>query len=746
MHSRVRQAGLFGLGVAAVGALLSVWLLVLELEESAGLQWLFRLRGPSPPPDEVIVVGLSGASADEFGLSYHLNEWPRSLHADLIDRLVALEAAVIVMDITFENASEPEQDGPLARSIERAGNVILLERVRSEDLALEGPDGPALAVIERRLVPIEMFRDGALATAPFTLPKVPVKTSQFWAFGRADSNIPNIPAVALQAYALPVYEDFAALLAAPQPSLKTQLPMTRSELAQHGGLQAAMRSIKEVFRSNPALSDRLIHDLDRHSASPDDRALLRALIEMYSGTASRYLNYYGPAGSIRTVHMHDVLRSSQESWPESEFAGKVVFVGFSERRQPEQDDDFISVYSERSGLNLSGVEIGATAFANLLTTDSVRPLSMPAHLLAVFVWGVLLTAGLASLATLSAIIAAVIASVAYLTWAWYQFASFNVWLPLVVPLVVQVPLALSAAVLLNYRELNAQRERIQAALGHYVPAKIVAKLAQETFDARADRELVHGTCLVSDAEQFTRLSESLPPVELAELMDDYYRVLRSAAERHGGFVADLSGDSMVATWTQAKPSPQSKRAACLAAFDVLAEVDAFNREHGSRRLPTRIGLDSGEMLLGSIGSAQRYQYRAVGDIVNTASRIQGLNKLLATRILLSDATLKSVDGLITRRLGRFLLLGKTTSLDVYELLDIDPDATARHERLIDMFSDALDKFARRDWSAAQDVFRQVLAGCPEDGPSGYYVDRCNEFATRDDLPEDWAGTIRVAVK
>jgi len=216
-------------------------------------------------------------------------------------------------------------------------------------------------------------------------------------------------------------------------------------------------------------------------------------------------------------------------------------------------------------------------------------------------------------------------------------------------------------------------------------------------------------------------------------------------QQHGGFIADISGDSMVATWAAARPDENLRQQACLAALDMLEQVAAFNASRGAQKLPTGIGLDSGELLLGNVGFAQRLQYRAVGDIVNTASRIQGLNRQLGTHVLLSASALCSLPGFATRKVGEFVLVGKTQAIEVHELLGAGDEAVERSRFLVARFEEALALFARRKWAQARSGFEDLLRTVPSDGPSRFYLGQCDAFAEAA-LPEDWCGTIRMRVK
>lgn len=735
----IRRVACLGFGIGALGVLVSMFPPVLEWEETVGLDWLFSTRGPVRPPDDVVVVAVARESADVFGLSTDLDEWPRSLHADLIDRLSAAGAAVIAFDIIFDNPRESSDDRALAEAVERAGNVILLERVRIE---LQDDADPGGVWWEQRIPPIEPLQTAALATAPFTLPVVPIRVGQFWTFGRAAGDTPNLPAAALHAYALRVDHVLSKLLVDVRPDLATLL--AEPHRGARTNLQDVMRELRGVLSADERLADEVRRRMAREVRDPEDRRLLEALIALYRGGDARYLNYYGPARTIRTIPYHRIL-SDSPSQIEADVAGKVVFVGFSERRQPEQQDAFFSVYSERSGQNISGVEIGATAFANLLDGSSVRPLPLSAHWLIVFAFGLLVAALAVPLPAVAALPATAAAGGLYAAALSWQFEAAGLWGPLVVPIALQLPAGVIGALLWNARRVRLQRERIQAALGYYLPAGVVNRLAHQSSSIHSDRELVFGTCLVTDAEQYTTLSEALHPEELGDLMSAYYQVLVDAVMKHGGIVSDIAGDSLVAVWPAAGSAGTTHLQACAASREILEAVDGFNRAYVRRELPTRIGLDSGPLLLGNIGSRARGEYRAIGDIVNTAARLQGLNRYLGTRVLLSGATANDAEGIVTRPLGRFLLAGKQTPLSVLELQHVGAAPTRERLSANRDFETALKLMIDSRWSEAASAFGSVLDRFPEDGPSRFFIVQCRTLAEAHPAG-GWDGVVRMSVK
>jgi adenylate cyclase len=343
---------------------------------------------------------------------------------------------------------------------------------------------------------------------------------------------------------------------------------------------------------------------------------------------------------------------------------------------------------------------------------------------------------------LAAVPAALTAGAFFAWLASVSFARAGTWAPLVVPLVVQLPVALILGLLASYQSIKRQREKIRAVLGYYLPERAIQRLAHETAGAGgAAKELVFGTCLVTDAEQYTALSESLSPEDLGRFMEEYYRTILDAVGRHGGIVSDLAGDSMVAVWAATRAGDLAAREACRAAEDVRAAVERFNA-HRERRLPTRIGLDSGQLLLGNIGSAVRGEYRAVGDIVNTAARLQGLNRHLGTRVLMSGSTLAHAHGSHTRFLGDFLLVGKSVPVAVFELHSVEGEASEREEDA--GFAEALQDFREGRWRAAATRFAELLRSGSADGPCRFYLDLCARFETSP--PADWSGVVRMTQK
>lgn len=726
LHAMKRLPGLgLGTAIAALGLALTLPGGPFPLDERLGLDALFALRGARAAPPFVTIVRISEETAKRAGQPAELTKWQRSVHGRLVDRIAASGPAVIVFDLFFEEAaSDAREDEAFAAAIARAGNVVLVEH-----LSEPAPDAEDFGT-QWRDRPTETLARAALATADFPLPRMAdERVLRYWTFGRPRDSLPTLPVVAVQVYLADAYEDFIAALAAAQPGLAASLPADREALFAHRALSETMRVIRDAFVGTEGLRDTLRAQLQ---SLPDERRRGRALalLDLYAAGDHPYFNFHGPTGTIRTVDYDAVLRGEVD-----DFAGQIVLVGLVEPLRSELDDKFLTPYSTEDN-SLSGVELLATAAANHIDGSVLEQLPFGRYRAVIGIFGLALGLLLVRLPLKWAAVAALGAGTVYVTFAAWRFAA-GVWWPLFVPIGVQLPGAFAAVFVLRYRQVQAQRERVQRALGAYVPRRVVEQLSRASIDGRLDRELLHGTCLFTDAENYTHVAEKLGPQALAQLLDEYYETLFAAVGRGGGIVSDAGGDSMVAVWAGNAPDPRARAQACAAALEILAAVDSFNLRHAAFALPTRVGLESGRMVLGNVGTEQRLEYRAIGDIVNTASRIEGLNRLLGTRALASAAAIEQVN-CHTRKLGAFLLRGKAVPVDVFELRE------ASVLELDERFAHALAAFREGAWQDALARFAGLAADFPDDGPIRYYERLAREYVVSP--PADWRGVIVVTTK
>jgi adenylate cyclase len=552
-------------------------------------------------------------------------------------------------------------------------------------------------------------------------------------------------------HALELYDELIRLLEKVNPSEAAELPGDKDAIIGSKNVEKLIRVLRNIFQRNPLIAKRMLEELEKTRAGPvgmKKNQVLKSLIKTCQGPNSRYLNFYGPPGTISTIPYYQVLQSQEESavkQGQHDLNAKAVFVGASEQLRPEQKDGFHTVFSQSSGIDISGVEIAATAFANLLEDRPVQPLRPHAHIATMVLWGMALGIICYLLPTGIAAGCVIGLSAIYLVAVKYQFSQNGSWYPLVFPLFCQVPLAFFGTALWKYFETNKERQNMRKAFGYYLPDNVVDQLAKNVADIKTSSQTVCGTCLLTDAGQYTALSETMQPNELSNLMDKYYEVLFGPVKRHGGIVINVVGDSMVAVWAAPHPDAALRNQACFAALDIADRVRQFNESSNTLELPIRIGLHSGQILLGTVGAVDHYEYRPTGDIVNTASRMEGLNKYLETRILASEEVLHQLDGFLTRELGKFLLAGKSKPVVVHELICRMEESTKEQRRLCAIFTEALNAYRRQSWEEAIQVFREPVKICGRDGPSMFYLALCEKYRLSPPGAA-WDGLVRLDYK
>lgn len=713
-----RRHGVWVLGaIVTLGGLLAMALAPwFDVEQQFGLAWLYAARGERVAPAEVVIIAIDETSAQKLGVAARPRDWPRAMHGELVTALAHAGARLIVFDLTFDAPSpQPEDDARFADAIAAAGNVLVTHSLSRETRALAGSSGGEVAtvVIERRTPPIPAVEKAVAGSASFVVPKS-ARVDAYWA---VRNDLAELPTLALQRYLAPKPPSAGASFAAPA------LP--------------------------PALAARI----------------RSSLMEMQALGDVHYFNLYGPPHTIRTVPYFEVIERSRAaaalpassrgaaSPPASTlapFRDKAVFVGFSASTAAEQDrlrDDYRTVFSREDGFNTSGVELAATAFANGLEDRALRPASTGAQLAVLLAWAVVLAIIFRHLSPPLAVAAAGALAVAYLSAIEWSFAERAWWGPSIVPIAIELPLAILAGVWLHHRASGREREAIKEAFGYFVPTTVVDQLADNLNSMTSDNRVVFGCCLSTDVSSYTSLAERIDPRALGLLLNAYFAELFGPVERSGGVVIDVVGDAMVAIWTTPGTEAVLRRRACAATLEAAAAIDRFNRGPADRPpLPTRFGLHSGDLLVGHVGGSHHYEYRAVGDIVNTTSRLQGLNKVLGTRVLASAATLAGLEEFLVRPLGSFLFAGKSSVLDVVEMFDTaDPGGGVLSEPVLSTFAGALARYREGRWAEAGDGFAAVLAAVPDDGPSSLYHARCVRLLAEPRTP-NWTPTIVVDTK
>ncbi len=688
-----RLAGVLAFAAAAALLGLSPWR---ALERSWGLDTLYALRGTRTAPEEVMVVALNTQAARGLGVPARPDRWPRALHAELIERLHEQGAKLVAFDLLFDRPRDAADDARLSRSLRQAGNVVLVAYLQRELV----PAGGGTASVDRLVNPDAAFASAALATAPFALVKSAEGVLEYLGFAPEGDDLPSLPLV---------------LAAAQRPDGLAPLVSRLGPAAAAQAAPAMLEALRRQALADPAMA----------SPGPDDSPATRAWRQLLTEPSPQILlNVYGPPGHLHTLSYDSALAALRQGSPEAaRFRGRTVLVGLSESNQPEQRDVYRTPWSTRDGRDISGVELAATALANQLDGSALRrlPPSQEAALLALM--AALLLAPWRLMGIRRALPCSLALAGGYAVAAGASFAQLHLWLPWALPLFIVWPASLLLGLGLGLRDTERQRRRLRLALDRYGPREEIAVLARRL---RLRDDTVHVACMSTDIEDYTRRVEGRDPGEARRWLNTYYETVFPIVREHGGHVVDHAGDAMVCIWLCGNDPQLACRSAVAAARSLharlnLAPADARDDPDA---FPTRIGLHFGPVALGDVGDARHAEQRIVGDIVNTASRIQSANKALGTRMLVSDAVAAHLAAEELRPLGRFLLSGKARAVGLADPLPVDPRRRELHQR-------ALQAWHEGRHAAAEDCLAELLAQWPMDGPSRFLK---AQLASPRDLP------------
>jgi serine phosphatase RsbU (regulator of sigma subunit) len=517
---RLPKALILGVCVGILGLLISPFQFAMSLEEDTGLGLLFKLRGPRSAPDDIVVVSIDKQSSDELDLHNNPDKWPRSLHARLTENLVKEGVA--------------EDDNLFAQSISNANNVVLCEPLVPKELQTNA-NGDAIAGfhnIVKIVKPIDLFADAAVATAPFTLPRIPFKVNRYWTFQTGAGDSPTVPVVAYQLATLPLYDEFAELLKKTGPVQAKELPSDGEAALKTGNLKQIIREIHELFQADPLLELKLLTELrgsEHQNLNQQDRRSLESLIQMYGGATSRYINYYGPPRTIKTIPYYQAINIRDGMYNETpmELNGKVVFIGLSEFLLADRKDSFYTVFSQADGVFVSGVEIMASVFANIRDNNPVRTISLKSYIMLIFAWGILLGIACRIASMKIGALNAIVLSALYLLVAVSIFKTSDVWYPIIIPLFFQAPLAYMGAAGIEHSSLFKE---------------VLSKLRMEK-DLSVARD-IQISMLPSSCPEVKGYQIAASSTPAREVSGDFFDFIDIDENQMGFVIADVTGKSV----------------------------------------------------------------------------------------------------------------------------------------------------------------------------------------------------------
>lgn len=331
------------------------------------------------------------------------------------------------------------------------------------------------------------------------------------------------------------------------------------------------------------------------------------------------------------------------------------------------------------------------------------------------------------------------------------FGRMNIWLPVVAPLGA---MGLTFVMVTAYRQLTEERakRRIRGMFAHALSPALVDRLMEDPSLARLGGERRELTFLFSDLQGFTPMAESLGEENTVKLLNTYFdRMTEVIQNRCGGYLNKFLGDGLFVFFGAPVFQADHARRAIRCAIDCQDEMAELNRRLKAElalpvALTMRIGITSGEVMVGNCGSSQRMDYTAIGDPVNLASRLESANKFFGTRILVAEETWKlgGNDAILARPFGKIAVIGREEPVFVWNLAS-QADAPAGMARGFERFAEAVSLFEAGRFDQAGQAFRAVLDELPDDRPAGIFLDLCEKYASNPPC-DGWDGVVRLTEK
>lgn len=397
----------------------------------------------------------------------------------------------------------------------------------------------------------------------------------------------------------------------------------------------------------------------------------------------------------------------------------------------------------------SGMEIWATILLNLIRNDFVRHSSLflnALHVMMVAFLVFLLISQIHGVAShiLVLFTAVIIGAETFCAWRFYRLA-----LNFTMPMSGLIASYLTHTSIGYFIESQAKR-KISKAMARYLHPDIVQQISLAPEQVKMGGQEVEATVMFSDIYDFTTISESFTPHELVAHLNSYFSDISSFILDHGGMLDKYTGDGIMAIFGAPLPRNDHAILACRAA---VAHRDfSINLKSGNRlsvadqfHSRTRLGIHSGKIVAGNIGSSRRMDYTAIGDTVNLSARLEGVNKIYKTRIIISDGTFKLIKNeFICRELDFLRVKGKKTPTRIYELITHGKYGKNDRYQWIEKYHEALDAYRQGNWEKAASLFEVLAEGKHSDPASIVMAERCRYLI--ENPPAHWDGILKLEVK
>jgi adenylate cyclase len=450
------------------------------------------------------------------------------------------------------------------------------------------------------------------------------------------------------------------------------------------------------------------------------------------------INYYSEPGGYEYQSFSDVYYKLIDP---AYFKGKIVLIGAT---APDLHDDVIVPISEKA---MPGVEVNANLVQSVLTKDFINKQDNISAIAIILLLSILTGILLFKFRILIVTIILIAIFVAYIFLSIYIFDNYGIIMILLYPLISTI-LVFVSIVVVYYRTEEKSRKWITSVFGKYVSPVVIENLIKNPDRLNLGGEKRNITIFFSDIRGFTSISEKLSPEELVHLLNEYLTEMTSIILKYQGLVDKYMGDAIMAFWGAPLDLDNHQEIACKSSLEMIEKLGELQQKWKKDDIPSfsiGIGLNSGNAVVGNMGSSNRFDYTAMGDNVNLASRLEGLNKIYGTNIIISDNTYKIVKNKFNiRKLDIVRVKGKKKPIPIYELISKKDDINEKQNEFITYYEKGLDFYLTKDWKSAIKSFQKAIE-INNDKASSIFINRCKDFL-KNPPPKDWDGVWDIKTK
>ena len=679
------------------------------------------LNGPYATSDSILIVNIGDQSYQAMNRPF---PWPRNWHGELVRNLNEAGAKLIIFDIQFDAPSPT--DTLFAEAIKEAGNVIIVGKSEERKTSLQDEEIFGSTPIPPNDLLLESALDWALV-----------------------GTTPDNDGIYRRYY----FGNY----------------MLNSDI--EGGVELKPTLAVEAFKRIKGFSSgtKIVHDIDNDTYSIGDYSFQMVNRSGYAESTNTFMvNYKGGSNTFKWYSYESVIDDEDfdlneefdldsfddPGFPEEGipagllhsgiFKDKIVLIGAT---LPAMGDNKATPFSNEGKL-VPGVELHANALLTLLENSSYSFLPYYYNILICIFLGFLIFALAQFVDTLKAILAILLTLIIYILLSIYLFESLIV-LEMVKP-ILTIAFVFTFNYVYNYIISYKEKAIIKDAFAHYVPPKVVEELLDNPDMLNLGGEEREMTVMFSDVEGFTTISESLSPQELVILLNEYLTAMTDIVIANNGIIDKYEGDAIMAEWGAPIKTEDHASMACKTAIEMQVKLAEMRVDWAARGVPpllARVGINTGTMVVGNMGSRDVFDYTVMGDAVNLASRLEGANKPYHTYMMISEATrLQVKDTIRTRELDFIRVKGKTKPVEVHEVLGflMEELSEAKEECLV-YYEKGLEFYRAGRFMNAKREFSHALDFDPEDGPTQLYLERSDMY-NENNPGKDWDGVFTMLTK